>query len=246
MTDGLSIVEQIGIVSQQGQCEFQTVLMWVCIFALAGLGAFFGLLLLGKACKAYVDRLKRHGRIGGILLGALTVYMILYGGTKPDAPKWRFEYANGLTDNGSYCTNDQIRAAWTYNVAAMEYTIRAAYQNLTITNSTGQCTDPLHELPECLVKDGSHLWTVADATNMRVVVYATYVPPPVVHTNGVYHLGGVMPTMEGTGKYVTPGVKTIVFRTSGGEIVITPTNEPPASASLLQTLVNETTGETEP
>jgi len=245
MTEELSIIEQLAIVSQQGHCEFQTVLMWVCVFALAALGVFFGLLFLGKACKAYVDRLKRHGRIGGLLLGALTVYMILYGGTKPQGHIWAFQFSNGLTDNGSYCTNNQIRAIWTATPVLLDgnYAVKMAWQNATMTNSVGTILDPWHTGEDARVADLQATWNVPNATNMHVMVWAEYVAPVVVHTNGVYKIGNIMREMGGTQKYMTPAMSITVTFDNGTKETITPTNRQPQS--LLQALVNEITGENE-
>ena len=157
------------------------------------------------------------------------ILITAYAGTKPPGARhlWKFVYQNGVYDNGSYCTNDQIFASWTYDSAAEENVIRAAYQDLTVTNELGDCSDTLHQLPDCLVSDGSHLWSVEGATNMRIVVYSTYVAPPVVNTNGVYHLNGVMRPMNDSQKYVTPGVeiRAVVEDIESTE-TLTPTNNP--------------------
>lgn len=209
-----------------GYETYRQILAIVC-FGLLGVAVlYFALDAAGRLFRTLAERVCRRGRIAAVVAAVMTVGLAIYGGSK-----WRFEYANGVQDNGSYCTNDEIRASWRYDVAAMEYTIRAVYQDLTRTNETGECIDTLHQLPECLVRDGMHVWNVPNATNMRVVVYATYVPPPAVHTNGVYHLGGVMRTMNTTNsiapKYVTPGVKILVDLSPSGKSVLTPTNAPP-------------------
>lgn len=219
----LTIIEQLALIAQSAKAEFQTALMWACLAVLAA-GVLAGILY---AARHAVLRLCRSiaslGPFGCAIVIPCVVAVYVYGSTK-----WRFEYVNGVHDNGSYCTNNQICAAWTYDLPAMEYTIKAAYQDLTITNELGVCVDPLHQLLDAMVRDGSHVWEVSDATNMRVVVYATYVPPPAVHTNGVYHLNGVMPSMDETlGKYVTPGVKIIIDTGTGDRKILTPTNAPP-------------------
>ena len=229
----LTIIEQLALTAQLAKAEYQEVLLWVCLFGLAAValaGAIYAVRnAVSKACKLILWL----GPVGCIIAGPFIGKMISYGGSKPPSHLWRFEYANGVTDNGSYCTNDFIYARWTYNLAAMEYTLRAAYQDLTITNELGQCVDPLHQLDDTMVRDGAHVWEVANATNMRVVVYATYVPPPVVHTNGVYHLSGVMPAMGGApGKFVTPGVQIRMNLETGESLIITPTNAPPPASAL--------------
>lgn len=211
---------------------FQHAVMIAAAFGLAVIVIVVLVSWLCKAAASYVDRCGRGGRIAQILALVATIAMILYGGTKPTPRLWVFEFVNGVHDAGSFCTNNLICAQWTYDTAAIEFTIKASYQDLTITNSVGECIDKMHELPFAMVRDGLHVWEVANATNMRVVVYSTYVPPPVVSTNGVYHLAGVMPAMEDPGKYVTPGVQIVVNLEGGEREVLTPTNKPPSAAIL--------------
>lgn len=229
----LSVMEQLAIISQQATNEVQRFVMYACFAALGVIALIFFIRYLGKALAIYLNSTKRLGRIGQIYGGIMIIAAILYGGTKPTVTRlWKFEYTNGVSDNGSYCTNNEIRASWSYNLAAMEYTLKAYYQNLTITNASGTCTDSLHSLEDCLVKDCNHLWYVDDATNMRVVVYAQYVRPPAVHTNGVYKLSGVMKAYDGSEKYITPGVQVRFNMDSGEYEVFTPTNEPPPLITL--------------
>ena len=228
----LTIIEQLGLIAQSAKAEYQAVLMWVCLSALAGV-LYAVRNAVSKVCKLILWL----GPVGCILCGPGIVKFVSYGGSKPTPSHlWKFEYVNGVHDNGSYCTNNLICAAWTFDLPAMEYTIKANYQDLTITNATGQCVDPLHPLPDALVREGAHVWPLAEganAENMRVVIYAAYVPPPVVTTNGVYHLSGVMPAMgDNPGKYVTPGVQIIVNLETGESEIITPTNAPPSVSAI--------------
>jgi len=235
----LTIVEQLGIVAQSARCEFQGVLLCVCTVGLAATLLCLSVYAARNAVSRVLRLVAWLGPLGCLLIGPALVKLYVYASTKPVTHLWRFEYTNGVTDNGSYCSNDLICASWTYTPAAMEYTLRAAYQDLTITNALGQCVDSLHQLPDALVRDSSHVWTVQNATNMRVVVYAQYVPPPAVTTNGVYHVNGVMRSIDTTNspmpKYVTPGVQIWVNLETGETEILTPTNRPP-SVPLLQTI----------
>lgn len=223
----------------------QSAIMWA---ALAGLGACLAAVALAwlfSAAAAYVRRVRRCSRLAQIGLVASTVALLLFGGDKPTPHLWRFDYVNagdyGVHDNGSICTNDEIRAAWTYDLPVQSYTMHAAYQDLTITNALGECTDELHVLATVPVSDGAHTWTVEDAENMRVVLYADYVAPPSVHTNGVYEQRGVMRAMEtDEAKYVTPGVPILADLSDGSQIEITPTNAPPTTSRSLLTTIQET------
>lgn len=226
-----SLVEQIALVAADAQAEVRTVLMLVC---LAGLSAILLPVLALYAAKwtgVYLERLRSRGRLSAAFGILATLALAVYAGTKH---AWQFEYANGLHDNGSYCTNDEIRASWTYDAAAMEYTVKAVYQDISVED------DDLHPLPECPVRDGSHVWIVPNATNLRVIVYATYVRPPAVHTNGVYRLSGVMRTMDDSDKYVTPGVQIRFGFDTGEPELLAP---PDAPASLLEMLSAETLNE---
>lgn len=162
-----------------------------------------------------------------------TIVLMLYAGTKPPQPThlWRFEFVNGVHDLGSYCTNDLIHAVWDYALAYQPYTLKAKYRDLTITNEVGVCIDIWHDLDDVPVADMVAEWTVQDATNMSVICYAEYVPPPHVVTNGVYHMEGVSRSMATTNSpspdYVTWGTRVELVLPNGEIKVITPTNRPP-------------------
>lgn len=238
----LTIIDQLALIAQAAKAEYQAVVMWACLSALAA-GALAGVVYAVRNVVSKVCRLIMWlGPAGCIAAGPFIGTMISYGSNKqPVSHLWRFEYSIGVSDAGSYCTNDLICARWDYNIAAIGCTLRAAYQDLTITDGEGRCTDPLHQLPDASVIEGFHNWVVPNATNMRVIVYATYVPPPTVHTNGVYHLNGVMSSMDETpGKYVTPGVPIRATDDDGMGIILTPTSEPPAPSGLLSIQQEET------
>ena len=153
-------------------------------------------LLLAPYCRVF-----RH-----LWFFLLTATCIIYGGGKT-----HFTYQAGLTDAGSYCTNDLIHAEWTWVQQASSYEFRWQYRDVTITNETGEVIDLWHALPNGMVSDGVAEAVVPDATNMQVICWAEYVPPVYVLTNGVYHLNGVMRAMgnAGTNYWVTPGIRII-------------------------------------
>ena len=108
-------------------------------------------------------------------------------------------------------------------------------KNLTITNALGVCVDPWHDLTGGALADLQHTWEIPDATNCAIAVWAEWVAPVVVHTNGVYHLNGVGREIGGTQKYVTPGIQIRMNLETGECEIITPTNQPPFSAMALTT-----------
>ena len=213
----------------------------VCLGFLT-LAAIFLLARLAKTYAAKIGRLPTVVRFGTV---AATVGVIAFGGAKPPAPShlWRFEFLNGLHDAGSTCTAEGIDAHWTYDADVAGQAVNASYQDLTITNSLGVCTDELHPLTPCLVADSSHFWPLADATNMRVIIWAEYVRPPETHTNGVYRLPGVMRTMDDQPRYVTPTIRIDFADDVGGIATLTPTDAPPGG--LLSTLADELPNEGE-
>lgn len=159
--------------------------------------------------------------------------LMLYAGTKPPQPThlWRFEFENGVHDSGSYCTNDTIHAEWDYAPAYEPYTLKAKYRDLTVTNEVGVCIDAWKDLEDVPVASMSAEWFVPNATNMQVICYAEFVPPPHVVTNGVYHMEGVSRSMSTTNSpapdYVTWGTRVEVVLPNGAIMVLTPTNRPP-------------------
>ena len=234
------IVDQLAVVAQQGDYEFRTLLMYVCLYALAAAGAFALAWAIWTGCKSYVEKVGRGTRVGTVFSLAFLGLFVSFGGSKH---LWRFTFQNGVTDAGSYCTNDIIHAEWTYLEAYAGYALKAAYRDLTITNDVGGCIDDWHYLEDAVVADTLAEWYVPDATNMEIVCYAQYVQPVHVVTNGVYHVGGVMRTMATTNMpdradYVTPGVTVRAYDDETGDVIMTPTNEPPES--VLGLLLNET------
>ncbi len=240
----LDVIDQLQIVAIMSRREVQEVLM---VATLCCMGILF-LIALSKIfkniCKRIANALKKMGLFSAMLsvviITPMVVKAVQNGSTKEDKPKklWTFEYVNGVYDRGSYCINDEIHAWWRYDPPSRDYTIMASYQDLTITNAHGFCEDELHPLPECPVIDGYHVWNVANATNMRVVVYASYVAPPNVRTNGVYQIEGVMPAISNATKYVTPGISIWVNFETGESKILTPTNRPPV-ASINDIIIEE-------
>lgn len=228
----MSITTELAIVAQACHDEFQTLMMHVCLYAVIAFSAFFALRWLFRAAKEYVDRTGRGGRVAQFFALAATLAMILYGGTKPEGNVWRFIYANGLTDNGSTCEGNEIRAKWTVSAALLldGYVLKAQYQDATMTNAVGEIVDTWHALEDGQVSDLHKTWIVPNATNMHVAVWAEYVEPVYVHTNGVYHLNGVQREMGGTQKYVTPGITIYANVEDGERKTLTPDMEKPESA----------------
>ena len=184
---------------------FREILMRICLcgIALAALAILcYG---LRRTIRDRVADFKKAGRVTQLVAVGFVAIMVCYGGTKPPEKTWTIIFQNGLRDNGSVCDGDEIRAKWqpTSAVILDGYEVRAQYKNKTIEGDTW------HDLEGCRVSDLQKTWIVPDAENLHVVIWAEYVAPPQVHTNGVYKLNGVQREMGGTQKYVTPGVPII-------------------------------------
>lgn len=177
------------------------------------------------------------GMVECIIVLFLVCQAVLYGGSKAESHRWSFTFQNGVSDSGSWCSNDVIHASWIYTPAFASYAFKWSYRNVTITNEVGVCIDPYHAMPDATVSDGVAEYQVAGATNMQVVCYAQYVAPVQVITNGVYHVSGVMKEMDATNgtEFVTPGIPILVSRGSGNTVrmfTLTPTNEPPSPRTV--------------
>ena len=201
--------------------------------------------LAACCCTLAVIYLTPHAKAFRMLwFSVATFVLMLYAGTKPPKPLWSFEFLNGVHDIGSYCTNDTIHAEWDYAPAYEPYTLKAKYLDLTITNEVGVCIDVWHDLEDVPVSYMLAEWIVPNATNMSVVCYAEYVPPPHVVTNGVYHMEGVSRSMATTNSpapdYVTWGTRVEVVLPNGSIKVLTPTNRPPDPIFLMN---NQNQGE---
>lgn len=123
---------------------------------------------------------------GGHGLLVLAVVCTLFGGTKPVAP--RFTYDGGLKGDDarkSYATNDMVFVAWQLDPLAVVIPPESApvyidYRPIAETNAEWEC------LGQSTV--GAWEWTgeLAGATNFIFNIYAYYIPPEPVHTNGVW------------------------------------------------------------
>lgn len=146
--------------------------------------ALFALLAVVAVAPSVTEFMRKCRAIPGLLV--LAVICVLFGGTKPVAS--RFIYDGGLMgDNArkSYATNDTVFVAWQLDPLAVVIPPESApvyidYRPIAETNaewvSLGQSTV------------GALEWTgeLAGATNFNFSVYAYYIPPEPIHTNGVW------------------------------------------------------------
>ena len=162
---------------------YQNALMWACIVALAAIGAF----LFVKACLSSAWKaLRRFASLGAIecvLCAALVVVMVLYGGSKGVSVNYDGGIRAGTTANN--ITNNTVAIYWQRNTSGGTYVPESAavyidYRLATDTNGVWTL------LAETTVGAWGWSGTVQDATNYNYNVWAYYIPPEPVHTNGVW------------------------------------------------------------
>lgn len=150
-----------------------------------------------------------------------------YAGTKQQVP-WRFQFNLGLRDSGSRfdTATGTAEARWTYDQAVALYAFKWQYRI-----DDGDWV----QLPDGEVSAGqafAHI-DLPEGSTVAIQCYPQYVAPPVVHTNGVYHLSGVMPAMDTDPldpDYVTPRVP---IKTDTG-VTLTPTAIPPELINIME------------
>lgn len=111
-----------------------------------------------------------------LLSAALT---ILYAGGK----EGRWTYLNGVSNNGSTTTTNGLAYAnWKFASNAVERIMRVAYRDYTMTNATGEVTDPWHALPSVWAIDQRHIFTVPRADRMEYLCWIDDEDPFVART----------------------------------------------------------------
>ena len=231
----LTIIEQLGLIAQSAKAEYQAVLMWVCLSVLA---VTVIAVIVGYGFKS-LDKMRKRNKFGALMFAALSFVMMLYAGVSDD---WDFRFIaeTGIYDCGSWIDEEtgEIHAFWNYDPWVGSHKFKWFYTYKYDRVEYG----PI-QMPDAEVSARHAEFTLPTAgedwESVVVTCYTEYVRPPAVHTNGVYHLNGVMPSMDETpGKFVTPGVQIYMNLETGESWIITPTNAPPP-ASALQSIHQE-------
>lgn len=162
---------------------FQEIVMHVCLYGLIACGvALFAAKVLAPAwCQ--IRKFFSLPRIQQIVLIPCIVGLVFYGSTKQG---WHITWDGGIKDLGrSLVTNDTIHIEWQRDTSHGVYVPGSAavyidYRPNTETNAE------FGLLAQSTV--GAWEWngTLADATNYDYNVWAYYIPPEPVHTNGVW------------------------------------------------------------
>ena len=154
---------------------------------------YFGLVPAWKE----VRKVASLPRIQQIFVVLFTFWMIHAAATKPS---FRFDGGIKQGANSSWVTNDTIHIEWQRDLSSGVYVPETAavyidYRPNTETNAEWGL------LAQTTVGAWSWEGTLADATNYDYNVWAYYIPPEPVHTNGVW----VYKTMKDRpGKYIIP------------------------------------------
>ncbi|MBR2983558.1 MAG: hypothetical protein IKC80_10080 [Kiritimatiellae bacterium] len=186
----------------------------VCL-ALALLGLFMIL-------SAPALRMLRRGWFFSLVVAGLAFGVI------SDRVGFHIMTETGIYDAGSFFdySSNTAHVRWGYQPYVKGSRFRWFYKYKYGSDEMGP-----YELPSCPVEDcaADFKLEVPEGQEWKSVIfigYAEYVAPPVVTTNGVYHLSGVMRTMDGSQRYVTPLVEIVVNLEDGSTQTLTPTNTP--------------------
>ena len=154
------------------------ILMNLCFWGLVSCGA---VLFAAKVIAPAWDEMRRFissRGVSAVLLVYFVVGIILYGGTK------HVTFTDGIRNaGGTLITNDTIHIEWERDTSKIVVPMSAAvYIDYRPTGSTNEWGT----LGQSVVSAGHWDYTLANATNYDYKVWAYYVPPEPVHTNGVW------------------------------------------------------------
>ena len=225
----LDLIQTLRIVDACAVSEWQKILAWICLAALAAI--VFGVAICYAVRK--LDRLRRRDK--GLALVAVVgiAVSVLYGGI---GSGWGFTFIpeTGIYDAGSFVDTETgtIYAIWNYEPYVASYKFKWFFT----FKYGGEKSDPI-QLPDANVSDGYAVCPIPVPEGMEfdaftVTCYTEYVKPTHVVTNGSYHLDGVMRSIDSTNspmpKYVTPGISIYANREDGrNERLAPPANDLP-------------------
>lgn len=151
----------------------------VSLFVLVAIPAF---IILWKEIRRWMSL----GAIGVVLTGVFVCGFTQYGSTK----RWFVYYSGGLkaSATANVVTNDAVSIYWQRDTSQGIYVPETAavyidYRPLTATNEQWGL------LAQSTVGAWGWSGSVQNATNYGYSVWAYYIPPEPVHTNGVWTYG---------------------------------------------------------
>lgn len=177
---------------------YQRFLMYACLGALGAMAAAGLLCLLGVTWESVKARYRALDGVSKFFIVSIISFACLYGGSKVTMDQ-------GLSNNGSYTTNDTVHIAWTKGPSLpTTATVYIDYRPNGNTNVWGETySTNWVNLAETPVMNLQWDGTVPGATNYDYFVWAYYAVQPTVHTNGVW-VGYGGQSKDGF-KYITVG-----------------------------------------
>lgn len=161
---------------------YQNALLHVCLIALA----ILAVVAFVRFCEPVWDAMRKFAslsRIQQIVVAAIVIGFIQYGATKHSF----FTYDGGIKagSNPSYVTNDTIHVEWQRDTSKGYLVPESAavyidYRVAVETNAEWGL------LAQTTVGAWSWEGTLENATNYAFNVWAYYIPPEPVHTNGTW------------------------------------------------------------
>ena len=241
----LDLIQTLRIVDACAASEWQKILAWVCLAALAAI--VFGVAICYAVRK--LDRIRRRDKVIASVAVVGIAVCVLYGGIGSD---WGFTFVpeTGICDAGSFVDTETstIYAIWNYE----PYVASNKFKWFFKFKYGDEESDPIM-LPDANVSDGHAVCPIpvpegVELKSFTVTCYTEYVKPPNVVTNGVYHLDGVMRSIDSTNspmpKYVTPGITIYADLSDGSQQLLAPVDaEAPVPTSNLSVQQNPNEGE---
>lgn len=162
---------------------YQTVIRHFAIIAASLFVAAVFAIYVAAPAWSQVRKYFKMTHIQQVLLGAFVIGLVHYGATKSI-----FTYDGGIKQNQSlpsYSTNDTVSIHWQRDVSAgyivpTNAQVYIDYRLSVDTNGVWQ------SLAETTVGTWGWSGIVVNATNYDYNVWAYYIPPEPVHTNGVW------------------------------------------------------------
>ena len=241
----LDLIHTLRIVDACAASEWQKILAWFCLAALAAI--VVGVALCWAVRK--LDRLRRRDKGLALVTVVGMAVSVLYGGI---GSGWGFTFIpeTGIYDAGSFIDTETstIYAIWNYEPYVASYKFKWFFK----FKYGGKESDPIM-LPDANVSDGHAVCPIPVPEGMEiksftVTCYTEYEKPVLVVTNEVYHLSGVMRSIDSTNspmpKYVTPGITIYADLSDGSQLQLAPvTNAPPRPSSLVDLQEPQNEGE---
>lgn len=159
---------------------FQNFMLKFCIASLALLFAAWLLVVCRKQLDFVFEKFRRLPMFEQMLVATMTLCMCLYGGSKN-----RVYYDGGIkadTSNQNVVTNDLVQVYWAKEASAILPNDAPVYIDYRLTDTTNEWVN----IGQSTVSAGYWSGTVVNATNYDYQVWAYYIPPEPVHTNGVW------------------------------------------------------------